>query len=105
MMPTYTDQGIVVGDDHDFGVAVEKDGVVWDITGASVKLYLRDPSGNWSTAYTATVSDGPGGLAHYQVDETVLDEVGYWIRQWEITKSGITLRTDRFEFYVGPFLS
>ncbi len=102
-MPTFLDQNIVVGNDEDFRIEAEKDGTPWDITGGTVLLYLRDPSGNWSTAYTATVSDGPNGVAHYQAGETVLDEAGYWAQQWEVTKSGITLRTEVFDFYVGPF--
>lgn len=103
-MPVYTIQNLVVGSTPDFTLYVKKDGTVWDITGATVSLYLRDPEGNWSDAYPATVSDGPAGLAHYQTDDTVLDASGEWLRQWHITKSGITLRTEVIPFSVLPFL-
>lgn len=102
-MARYRDQNIVVGNDVSFTLEVKKDGVVWDISSASVLFYLRDPDGNWSTAYTATVTDGPGGVAVYNAAETVIDQEGSWMKQWEITKDDITLRTEAEAFTVEPW--
>jgi hypothetical protein len=100
----YTDQSIVVGSTIDFVLFAQKDGIVWDITGAVVRLYLRSPAKVWSSSYAATVSDGPTGKAHYQVTSSVLSTAGDWQRHWVIEKDGLTLRSEPVTFSVLPFL-
>lgn len=100
----FTDQPIVVGSTIDFTLNAKKDGVVWDITGATVLLYLRKPNGTVLDAFTATVSNGPGGIAHYQVADTVLNTEGDWARQWKVEKSGVELKTRIVNFTVEPSL-
>ena len=101
-MPIYEDQELVVGDTAIFGLAVKKNDLTWDISGATVELYLRDPSGNWSTAYSATVTSGADGEAQYSAATTVLDEAGTWFRQWKVSVSGIVKYSDGQEFEVLP---
>lgn len=100
----FTDQPLVVGDTADFTIHVKKDGAVWDISGATVTLTLRDPDGNTVGPFSATVSNGPGGIAHYQVADTVLDQSGDWARQWKVEKSGVELKTRIINFTVEPSL-
>jgi hypothetical protein len=96
----YVEQPIVVGNEVDFTLYARKDGEDWTLTGGTVTLYLRDPDGNVSS-YNATIS---GTTAHYQADDTVLDEAGDWRRKWRATVGGITLTSDWIEFSVeeGP---
>jgi hypothetical protein len=103
-VPAYEEQDVVVGNDVTFTLAVKKDGALWDITGGTVLLYLRDPAGNWSTAYSGTIVSGPAGTARYVANETVIDEEGEWALQWSVTVSGTTLRTVVETFTVQPFL-
>jgi len=101
----FTDQPLVVGDTADFTLYAKKDGVVWDISGGTVLLYLRKPDGTVLSAFTATISNGAGGVAHYQVADTVLDTAGDWARQWKIEKSGVELKTKIIYFSVEPALA
>lgn len=99
---SYSVQPIVVGDTIDFVVHWKKDGVVWDVTGGTPTLYVRDPDGNVETL-SATVSDGPNGEASYVYSS--FDAAGTWVRQWKMVKSGVTLLTRQIEFEVLPALA
>lgn len=101
-MPTYADQPLIVGDTVLFGLLVKLNDLAWDITGATVSLYLRDPSGNWSAALSASVVDGPNGQAQYQGSTSLLDEAGPWLRQWKIDDAGNVKYSDQIEFDVEP---
>jgi hypothetical protein len=103
-MPVYVSQPIVVGDDVDLYLYVKKDGVVWNITGGTVLLYLRDPDGNWSAALSATIVSGSEGIARYSADETVFDQPGDWVKQWEVTVGTTTERTKAKKFTVEPWM-
>lgn len=102
---SYIDQPIIVGNTQDFTLYAKKDGVVWDITGATVLLSLRKPDGTILGPFTAIISNGPGGIAHYQVDNTVLDIEGDWSREWKVSKSGVEIRTKIINFTVEPSLA
>jgi hypothetical protein len=78
---------------------VTKDDEIWDLTGATVTLGLRDPSGNVSEN-SATVDDGPAGLAHYTTLTTDLDEAGWWKRSWKVSKGGVVLESPPISFRV-----
>lgn len=101
----YTRQPIIVGDTVDFTLNAKKDGVIWDITDGTVTLTLKKPDSTILGPYTATVSNGPGGVAHYQVSNSILDESGDWSRQWKVTKSGVELKTRTIRFQVLPSLT
>ncbi len=87
----FTTQPIVVGGTYDFTHYVEKDGAVWDISGATVLIYFTKPDLTALAPLTATVSDGPAGVAHYANPTTLLDVPGGWLRRWEVSKGGIVL--------------
>lgn len=80
---------LVIGDTIDFTATVKKDGATWDITGGTVTLQLKDPTGT-VTDYSAT---GGSGTASYSGDGTELDVSGTWRRRWEVVKSGITVKS------------
>lgn len=103
-MSSFIEQPIVVGNTHNFKLAAKKDGVVWDISGATITLTLRKPDGTLLAAFSATITNGPLGLANYQVANTVLDTAGDWQRQWFISKSGVELKTKIINFTVEPEL-
>ena len=98
-MPTYTDQPVVVGDSADFQLYVALDDAVWDITGATVYLYVMDPLGN-VTQYLATVSDGPAGRAYYADLPGFFDAAGTWRYWWFVNKAGVKKWTVETELEV-----
>lgn len=53
----------------------------WDLTGATVTLYLTSPSGV-ETSYSATVTGAAAGIASYQGDGTELGEPNLPLAQW-----------------------
>lgn len=90
---------ITKGSTHRFQLTATKDGVVWDLTGATVTLYLIDTAGV-QTNYTATISDPTAGVAYYDVSTSVLNQSGQWARAWRVVQSGVTLWSVRTGFYV-----
>lgn len=101
----YIDQPIVVGNTHNFKLTAKKDGVIWDISGATITLSLRKPDGTILSPFSASITNGPLGLANYQVADTVLDTAGDWARQWKVEKSGVELKTKIIPFTVDPSLT
>lgn len=100
-MASYFDQPIIVGNTVKFRLLAKKDGVVWDLTGATVSLYLLKPDGSTVLGpYVATIDDGPAGDASYQVSESVLDTAGPWALQFKVSKSGIVLRSRVYGFNI-----
>jgi uncharacterized protein YfaS (alpha-2-macroglobulin family) len=97
----FVDQPTVAGDTVDLTIHAKKDGVVWDITGATVTLYLISPGGT-ATAKSATVSDGPGGVAHYTTATTDLSEAGDWKVQWKVVAGAVTMWSDQIDLEVEP---
>lgn len=91
---------ITKGSTHRFQLSALKDGVTWDLTGATVTLSLTDPENNEAT-YTATLSATPtNGIAYYDVATTVLDQAGTWSRVWKVIQSGVTMWSARQNFHV-----
>jgi hypothetical protein len=93
-MPTITR-----GSTHRFQLTATKDGAVWDLTGATVTLFLIDTLGA-ETSYTATISSPSGGVAYYDVATSVLTQAGTWSRAWRIVQSGVTMWSVRTGFDV-----
>lgn len=93
------DENVTTGSTIKFELDADKDGATWDLTAATVTLYLTDPSGN-EASYTATIDSAANGLASYTVGTSVLDERGTWKRQWSVTQGAVTLHTKPKEFYV-----
>lgn len=70
--------------------AITRDGAPWDLTGATVTVLLKAPSGAITTL-TATVDDAAGGLAHADNATGDLSERGTWTRSWKVEQSGVVL--------------
>jgi hypothetical protein len=98
---SYQDQGYVLGDTPAFTLNALLDGLTWDITSAVVTLYLTTPEKTLLAPLTATVTNGPGGIAVYQAGSGVLNQQGDWTRQWNVQKLGVSMWSDPIGFYVG----
>lgn len=90
---------IVAGDTTTFELNATKRGVIWDISGGTVLLKLKKPDGTVLTPIAASIIDGVNGVAQYTTPTTTLI-TGDWIRQWTVTKSGVTLSSRPIEFKV-----
>lgn len=86
-------QLLAIGDTATFKVEAEKDGTTWDLTGGTVEITFRNPSGTILGPYTATISNPTGGIAYYSVSDTFLDGAGIWARQWRIVVGSIQMRS------------
>ena len=104
MAISYDTQPIVVGNTMDFQLAAGQGGIAWDLTEATVSLEFRRPDGTIVGPSSATITDGPGGLAHFQCLDTLLDIDGRWARQWKVTQSGVELASKQIVFLVAPSL-
>ena len=98
---------IVVGGNYLWQLSAKKDGVTYNLTGATVTLSFYQPSTVTKRQYTATVTDGPGGLAEYQnptgtfsPDSAGVDVSGDWVRSWKVVKSGVVLESREIRFKV-----
>ncbi len=101
----FISQPIVVGDTVDFTLNARKDGSTWNITGATVTLYLQKPDATVLSPFSATVSGGADGIAHYQVATTVLSVAGTWGLQWKVSLSGVVAWSKVITFTVYPALA
>lgn len=74
----------VVGDiGRRFRARFTLDGATWDLTNATVTLYLQKPDGSLLTK-TATVSDPTGGVAEYVTISGDLSVAGNWSATWKV---------------------
>lgn len=93
------------GSTYLFVLAARKDGLIWDLTSATVQFILRDPDGNESTK-NATIFNATAGIARYAMPTTDLDETDdsnkpyKWARRWVITDGSIVQRSHWIEFSV-----
>ena len=91
---------LTTGSTHRLKLAATKDGVTWDLTGATVSLVLTDPDGNEAT-YSATLSGTPtDGTAYYDLSTSILDQVGTWKRTWKVVQSSVTMWSTQTKFQV-----
>lgn len=92
------------GSTYLFVLVARKDGVIWDLTSATVVLILRDPD-LVESQKTATVFNGPAGIARYSAPVTDIDAVDTvgkpkWARRWVITDGSIVQKSHWIEFSV-----
>jgi hypothetical protein len=92
---------LVAGSTYRFKLAATKDGAAWDLSSATVTLYLQKPDGTLVTK-TGTVYDGPNGLARFDSEAADLDpaDVGVWSRSWEITDGAVVQESQSIVFLV-----
>ncbi len=90
---------LTVGSTYRFRLEAEKDGVVWDLSAATVQLILKKPD-DTETTYTATVTDGPGGVAVYDSAAVDLDVVGGWRLSWKVTDGSVIQKSLPIPFAV-----
>lgn len=98
-MPTPAASPLTVGSVYRFRLTAKKDGLVWNLTGATVQLLLRNPSGT-TTTYSATVTDATAGVAEYTSAAANLDTAGGWRRSWKVTQSSIIQSSIPVQFSV-----
>lgn len=85
------------------GRLVTSGGTPWDLTGATVSLYLTDPAG-LTVAHAATITDASTGEVVYTTAEEDLDGAGLWALTWGVRQSGLAVRTEpeTFAVVLGP---
>ncbi len=85
-----------------FRLTATKDGVVFDLTGATVTLTFRRETRTASPALvaSATVEGGTGGTAYYDCTTTDLADEGRWYRQWRVVLSPLDLESRQIAFLV-----
>ena len=79
---------LTVGSVYRFRLTAKKDGVVWNLTGATVQLLLRNPSGT-TTTYAATLTEPTEGIADYTSSTGDLSVIGGWRRSWKVTQGTV----------------
>ena len=95
---------LTTGSTYLFVLVATKDNAVWDISAATIQFLLRDPNGSIVTK-TATITNGPAGLAQYSAvaaDLPILD-VGAttWARRWVIT-DGVVIQKSHWIVFSVP---
>ena len=71
----------------------DQTGAAIDLTGATVKLRYT-LSGSAVVVATATVTDGPGGVAEYTMPE--ITTAGPFVREWEIDTGQVIRSADKY---------
>lgn len=81
-----------------------KDGSTWDLTGATITLYFRDPDGT-VTAKSASLLVAASGTAYYDSSTTDVVTEGRWHRAWRVVQGSIDITSFADSFMVKPRLS
>ena len=89
----------VTGNTYKFRLTATRNGVIWDLTGATVKIGLKSPSGA-GTIKTAVIANATGGIVEYDSVVADLNAAGVWSRSWEITQSAIVQESNPVSFVV-----
>ena len=71
-------------------LGMKKDGVVLNLTGATVTLLMRDPSGTLHTK-AATITSASDGNVRYDTAVTDIITPGPWRRAWRVQKGNLDL--------------
>jgi hypothetical protein len=87
------------GSTYRFELTATKDGEVWDLTGATVTLRLRDPAGA-AHVYEATLSEPTDGVAYYDNATDELEDLGGWTRSWRVVQGAVDLTSLPISFTV-----
>ena len=94
---------LTVGSTFLFVHVAYKDGLIWDLSSATVTLSLRDPNGA-IVVNSATILSGPAGLVQYVgvVGDITMTDQGQrkWARRWNITDGAIVQHSHWIEFSV-----
>ena len=99
-------QGIVVGGTYTWPATILKDGVAWNLTAATVKLYFWP--GDLSVAATAVTADATSattGIVSVTNPTTTFDRTGAWFYAWKIIDGGIRVEQVPVTFGVARSLS
>lgn len=72
---------------------------VWDLTGATVTISFKSPSGTKSS-FGATIVDATAGTARYVNTTSLFNATGTWSVSWRVSKSGTVLESRLQEFQV-----
>ncbi len=89
---------------RNFQLTVTKDGGAWDITGATVTVTFTPPASSGLPAFTrtATVTNGPAGIAGYVTTTADITVPGLWTREWNVTLGPIDADFPAISFLVLP---
>jgi hypothetical protein len=82
---------VVKSGTYNFVLVPTKDGVAWDLTGATVTLTFHKPNGG--TFERAAAVAGGGATASYTTTTGDLDAAGLWVRVWRVVSGAIDLRS------------
>lgn len=88
-----------VGDTPRMRMTATKDGTTWDVTGATITFYLKDPDGNVES-FAGTIETAASGTFYRDLATTVLDEEGRWAKRFKVEQSGVVAHSDWEEFPV-----
>lgn len=73
----------------------------WNITGATVTITFVDPSGV-GHSFSATVTSGANGQAHYINTTSLFTTAGDWFYSWRVSLSGTVLESQMIPIKVYP---
>lgn len=92
---------LTVGSTYEWDLnQAKKNGVVWDLTGATVTILLKRPSGGWSELAITSLYDPTNGRGKRAGDGSELTEAGTWQRVWRIRQGAIDIRYPPISFVV-----
>lgn len=76
---------LTVGSQYRFQAALKKNGLVWDLTGATVTLEFKRPDGT-TFSRSASLLNATAGVVYYDSAVADLDVAGTtWTRAWKVT--------------------
>lgn len=71
----------------------DSDGVVVDVTGASIRFHMATIGGTLKVDDTGSVVDGSAGHVRYEWIAADTDTAGTYLAEWEVTYPNSTIET------------
>lgn len=78
---------LTVGSQYRFQATITKNGLLWDLTSATVVIYFKRPDGT-TFNQTGALLSATNGQVNYDCTTSDLNQAGSWTRSWKITDSG-----------------
>lgn len=98
-------EDVVAGGTYRFELKARKDGDAWDLTGATVTLFLYDPVSNTTAARSASLSATRSDVAYYDGSTSDVAAAGDWERAWRVRQGTLDLTSRKIAFRVVDSLS
>lgn len=91
---------ITTASTFEFLLTATKNGVVWDLSGATVTIFFQQPDGINLAGKPATILVPAAGTASYVTTTTDITIPGQWYVCWQVSQAGVVINSKPIPIFV-----